>query len=265
MATRPTISPYRHLLGAVAEAWPDLRDRLRWDMNPLSSTSRAKLRRWRDRFAGGKAVILCNGPSLNRVDFSALDGVFTFGLNKVNLLFSRSEFRPSCVVAVNPHVIEQNADFYNQTALPLFLDSVAHTRIAHRENVHFVHSSHQAKFARDCSISVSQGATVTFVALQLAFHMGFRRVALVGCDHSFAVKGPANATVTSSAVDHSHFDPNYFAGGVQWQLPDLLTSEVSYTMADQVYRQFGGEVLNCTDGGRLEVFHRLPLADFLAS
>ena len=169
------------------------------------------------------------------------------------------------MVSVNGFVIEQNADFFNQTDLPLFLDQSAKAHVLNRDNVHFIHSSHQAKFARDCSISVSQGATVTYVALQLAFHMGFRRVALVGCDHSFAVKGPANATVKSGAVDHSHFDPNYFAGGVNWQLPDLLTSEVSYTNAEQTFREFGGEVVNCTEGGRLEVFRRMALQDFLAS
>lgn len=268
MPQRPTISPYRHLLGAMVGAWPDVKDRLRWDLNPLSRPSRRKLLAWKDRFGpAGKAVVLCNGPSLNRVDFAALaaSGVFTFGLNKINLLFARSDFRPSCIVAVNGHVLEQNAAFYDETPIPLFLDSAAHRLVRHRDNVHFLHSSHQAKFARDCSLSVSQGATVTFVALQLAFHMGFRHVALVGCDHSFATKGPANATVTAGAVDHSHFDPNYFAGGVQWQLPDLLTSEVSYTMAEQTFRAHGGEVVNATDGGKLEVFRRQPLDEFLGA
>jgi hypothetical protein len=265
MALRSTISPYRHVVGAAIETLPDLIDRVKWDLDPLSWQSRRKVKAWQNRFPDGKAVILCNGPSLNRVDFSALANVFTFGLNKINLLFARSEFRPSCVVAVNGLVIEQNAAFFNQTPIPVFLDAGGKKLVQHRPNVNFIHTSHQAKFARDCSLSVSQGATVTFVALQLAFHMGFRRVALVGCDHSFAVKGPANATVRAEGADLSHFDPNYFASGVSWQLPDLLTSEVSYTVAEQTYRQFGGEVVNCTDGGKLDVFRRLGLQEFLAA
>lgn len=262
---RATVNPYRHVVGAAIEAIPDLVDRFKWDLDPLSWASRDKVRQWSNRYSGSKAVVLCNGPSLNIVDLSLLSDVFTFGLNKINLMFARSDFRPSCVVAVNSHVIEQNSAFFDDTDIPLFLDKAAKAHVLHRANVNFIHTSHQAKFARDCSVSVSQGATVTFVALQLAFHMGFRRVALVGCDHSFAVKGPANATVTAGAVDHSHFDPNYFAGGVMWQLPDLLTSEVSYTLADQTFRQFGGEVVNCTDGGRLEVFRRMALPEFLAT
>ncbi|WP_277882134.1 hypothetical protein [Oculatella sp. FACHB-28] len=43
---------------------------------------------------------------------SLLKGTYTFGLNKINLLFEYSEFRPSCIVSVNSFVVEQNAEFY---------------------------------------------------------------------------------------------------------------------------------------------------------
>jgi hypothetical protein len=129
--------------------------------------------------------------------------------------------------------------------------------------VAFLHSNPFPMFARDCSFSLFQGYTVTNVALQLAFHMGFRQVALVGADHNFATKGPANQTVVSGARDESHFDPNYFAGGVQWQLPDLFQSEVAYTLARDMYAAHGGEVANATEGGLLEVFRRRSLSDFL--
>jgi hypothetical protein len=121
------------------------------------------------------------------------------------------------------------------------------------------------RFARDCSLSLTVGGTVTFVALQLAFHMGFREVALVGCDHNFATPGPANMTVKAEEVDASHFDPNYFSEGVPWQLPDLPQSEFFYSIAKEVFQAFGGEVANCTDGGKLELFKRLKLEKFLST
>lgn len=261
LAQPDTLNPYRLAAGFL---W----QRLLWDLSPQSWRSRRVLRAWHDRHAesGQVAVILCNGPSLLKVDFDALaaSGAFCFGLNKINLLFERTAFRPSCVVAVNPHVIEQNASFYDETALPLFLDRHAVGRVKPRANVAFLHSNAFPRFARDCSVSLWQGYTVTFVALQLAFHMGFRRVALVGADHDFATKGPANQTVVSGQQDESHFDPRYFSGGMKWQLPDLFQSEVAYTMARDMYRAFGGEVVNCTDGGKLEVFERQTLPVFLA-
>lgn len=260
LAQRPALNPYRIGAGFI---WR----RLKWDLNPQSWRSRAVLNSWKDRHpGGGKAVILCNGPSLLKVDFDALQraGVFCFGLNKINLLFDKTSFRPSCVVAVNSLVLDQNQAFYNQTDLPLFLDSHAAPFVKGRSNVAFLHSNVFPIFARDASISLFQGYTVTFVAMQLAFHMGFREVALVGADHTFATKGAANKTVVSGARDESHFDPNYFAGGVQWQLPDLFQSEVAYTMARDMYAAHGGQVVNASVGGELEIFSRMALLNFLS-
>ncbi|MDH7944935.1 DUF115 domain-containing protein [Pseudohongiella sp. SYSU M77423] len=258
LKSRETINPYRSALRSAGS-------RLLWDLRFESWRSRRILNSWKDKFSGAdKAVILCNGPSLLKSDLSLLDGVFTFGLNKINLLFDRSDFRPSCIVSVNPFVISQNAEFFNKTDIQLFLDNygVKKKEIKARSNVAFMHSS-TAGFARDCSMSIDQGYTVTYVALQLAFHMGFRNVALIGADHNFAVNGPANKTVVADKEDESHFDPNYFAIGSKWQLPDLFQSEVSYMRAKQTYEAFGGRVLNATDGGKLEVFPRIRLEEFI--
>lgn len=257
-AVYPTINPYRHGLRLIWE-------RLRWDLTPESYRSRAKLRAWRDRFKGEKAVIVCNGPSLLKNDLSLLDGFFSFGLNKINLLFETSSFRPSCVVAVNKLVIEQNQAFFNETELPLFLDGPALRWVNPRANIAYLHCSGQPRMARDCSISVQQGGTVTFVALQLAFHMGFRDVALIGCDHNFAQKGPAHLRVVSGTKDESHFDPRYFSGGMPWNLPDLAASEYFYSMAGETFQQAGGRVVNCTEGGKLELFERRALAEWTGS
>lgn len=254
---RATVNPYRY--GAFA-IW----NRLRWDLHPESWRSRAKLDIYKDRYLGKKAVIVCNGPSLLRTDTSLLDGVFTFGLNKINLLFDKSSFRPSCIVSVNALAIEQNADFYAQTKIPLFLDSCGQKFIKHRESIIFMHESSQRKFAQNCSMSLNYGGTVTFVAMQLAFHMGFEQVALIGCDHNFAVKGRANLTVTAGDRDESHFDPKYFADGMKWQLPDLPASEFSYSLAKAAYEYSGRNLFNATDGGHLGIFPRIELKDFMA-
>lgn len=257
---RPTVNPYRTGAGLVLR-------RLRWDLDPRSWQARRRLRAIRDSHAGEKAVIMCNGPSLLKVDFDRLaaSGVYTIGLNKINLLYDRTSHRPSSIVAVNPFVIQQNLDFYNSTDTPLFIDSVAIRQgLKTRDNVYYLHSGAlYGSFAQDVSISIYQGFTVTYVALQIAFHLGFEAVALVGCDHNFATRGPANKTVTAQGPDRNHFDPNYFADGVQWQLPDLVESEISYTKALQVYELSGRRLYNCTDGGKLEILPRKDLADFL--
>lgn len=237
--------------------------RLLWDMNYKSWISRSRLDEFRNSAMGKKAVILCNGPSLNKVDFDLLNGVKTFGLNKINLIFSRVKFRPNFIVSINDLVIEQNKKFLNQTNTPIFINSSKSGTIDFRSNVVFLHASNQHKFAKNCRISINPGYTVTYVALQLAYHMGFTDVALVGCDHTFAVKGPANKTEVAQGPDLSHFDPNYFSGGMSWQLPDLLMSEWHYQLAKETFQKSNRRIVNCTEGGKLDIFERMSLEKWL--
>jgi hypothetical protein len=238
--------------------------RLIWDLTIESWRSRKKLRAIKNKYYKKKAVIVCNGPSLLKSDLKLLKNIYTFGLNKINLLFDTSEFRPSCIVAVNPFVIEQNADFYNHTKIPLFLDSKGMKDIRSNSNVIYLHSNDKwREFAQDCTISIYDGKTVTFVAMQLAFHLGFFDVALIGCDHYFYTKGVPNKTVVSGKKDPNHFDPKYFSGGEKWQLPDLLQSEVAYTMAKNNYEENGRRIVNATEGGKLDIFDRINLIDFI--
>jgi hypothetical protein len=254
----PTVNPYMKAASLI-------KHRLLWDLTLESWRSRAKLKSMKDKHKGKKAVILCNGPSLLKVDFDLLmrAGVYTFGLNKINLLFEKSPFRPSCIAAINHLVIEQNQNFYNQTDIPLFLEGYGTKLVKSRPNVTFIKETYLPSFARDCSVSIYGGFTVTYAAMQLAYHFGFEQVALVGCDHNFATKGHANQEVVSGATDPNHFDPNYFAGGVKWHLPDLFQSEVSYQMAKDMYDASGRKIYNCTEGGKLEVYERIALAAFL--
>ncbi|WP_445665615.1 6-hydroxymethylpterin diphosphokinase MptE-like protein [Fodinibius sp. AD559] len=256
MSNNPQLNPYRRAVSLIY-------NRLKWDIKLESWRSRKSLKNIKNKYKGEKAVILCNGPSLNKTNFSLLNNVYTFGLNKINLLFDKTSFRPSCIVSVNKLVIEQNAGFFKNTEIPLYLDSKGLNDIGKKENVTYLHSTGYRSFAKDCSISIDQGYTVTYVALQLAYHMGFTEVALIGCDHNFATKGPANKTVESGASDPNHFDPNYFSGGEKWQLPDLFESEVSYKMAKDAYENDGRKIFNSTKGGELDIYPRIKLEDFL--
>ncbi|HEX4227548.1 MAG TPA: 6-hydroxymethylpterin diphosphokinase MptE-like protein [Bryobacteraceae bacterium] len=255
---KATINPYR--IGCH-----EILSRLRWDLRLESWRSRKKLRALKDSHAGEKAIILCNGPSLNRADFDLLKRTYCFGLNKIHLLFQRTSFRPSCIVAVNAFVIQQAASFYNETEIPLFLSSVGLGIVRRAINRVFIHPTGlHRRFARDCSMSFYEGHTVTYAAMQLAYHMGFTDVALIGCDHYFETRGPGGLVVQGGDKDPNHFDPNYFAN-VPWQLPDLLESEVSYRMAYNIFTVGGRRLVNATDGGKLEILPRMSLGSFLCA
>ncbi len=104
---------------------------------------------------------------------------------------------------------------------------------------------------------IFEGFTVTYVALQLAFHMGFNEVILVGVDHNFVTQGPANQAIVSQGDDPNHFAPDYFGKGFKWQLPDLVGSERAYSMARDAYSLAGRRVLDATIDGKLAIFPKV--------
>lgn len=257
LARKETVNPYSFVARQFL-------NRLRWDLDPLSWLSRREIKKWHNRYVGAKAVIVCNGPSLLKSDLSLLSGVFTFGLNKINLLYEKSDFRPSCIVATADPVIEQNAEFFNSTTTTLFLRNTGKRWVQPRNNTIFFHIADQYKFARDCSISLFGGGTVTFSAMQLAYHMGFKEVALIGADHSYSRSGPSGELVSAGKTDPDHFDPSYFSGGVNWQLPEMFLWDFSYSLAKEIYELSGRKIINATEGGKLEIFPRESLKNFVS-
>lgn len=254
----PPIKVYRESIIKIVK-------QLLWDIKPRCHSARKHMSAIQGTHTGQKAMIVCNGPSLLSSDFSLLKDVYCFGLNKINLLFDKTDWRPNSIVSVNKFVLEQNADFFNETQTQLYLSNVRSKLIKNRKNVCLMNTkAGPGRFAKNCCGQLSEGSTVTYVAMQLAFHMGFSQVGLIGCDHNFAAKGRANKEVQADSEDLSHFDPTYFSGGVTWQLPDLVQSELHYQIAAEAFSEADRLLINCTEGGKLELLPRLSLKDFVA-
>jgi len=230
--------------------------------HPWRRESIRRLAALRDAHRGQRAFIIGNGPSLKNTDLSRLRNEYTFGLNRIYLMFPTLGFRTSCLVAVNDLVIEQCRHEMDALPIPRFLSWRSRRFYEASPAVEnlptFLYSTYDGPtFARDARGRLWEGATVTYVALQLAFHIGFSKVILVGVDHDFTSKGDANRTVVSDGDDPNHFSPQYFGKGFRWQLPDLVTSELGYRMAREAYARTGREVVDATVGGKLTVFPKV--------
>ncbi len=230
--------------------------------HPWRRESILRLGQWKDRCKGQRAFIIGNGPSLNQTDLSKLKNEFTFGLNRIYLMFPKLGFQTSCLVSVNDLVIEQCLSEITALTIPTFLSWRSHRFFQPSSVVPmlptFLYTTYESpKFARDARGRLWEGATVTNVALQLAYHMGFQQVILIGVDHNFASKGQANKEAVSTGDDPNHFSAAYFGKGFRWQLPDLDTSEIGYGLARRAYEQSGREVLDATVGGKLTIFKKV--------
>jgi hypothetical protein len=214
----------------------------------------------RNRYAGERCFIIGNGPSIALTDVGRLRRELTFALNRGYLLFDRIGGPTTFLVAINRHVIQQFGTEIAAAGLPTFVGWRSHSEMPPGGDVTFIRRAHRYSFSRNVATDgASEGPTVTFMALQLAYHMGFREVVLIGVDHSFSTPGPENQVVTSNGEDANHFDPNYFGPGIKWQLPDLAMSEVVYRLAKDVFEADGRRIVDATVGGRLEVFDKVAL------
>ena len=235
-----------------------LPDDLEARLHPWRRDTIRRIRKYRNAHQGQRCFIIGNGPSLNRTDLTKLRGETTFGMNRIFLMFPELGFQTTFLVTVNELVIEQSAEEIRQLQIPKFLSWRSRSYLDPAEDLYFLYSTYTGKkFARNAAGRLWEGATVTFISLQLAYYMGFSTVILIGVDHSFATKGKPNETIVSTGDDPNHFHPSYFGKGFRWQLPDLDTSEVAYHLAKQVYEGNGRQVLDATVGGHLEVFPKV--------
>jgi len=233
-------------------------------LHPWRRESIRRLAALKNIHKGQRAFIIGNGPSLKQTDLTKLKNEFTFGMNRIYLLFPELGFSSTYFCSINDLVIEQFNDDILALPMPKFLAWRSHRHFNPQLPINqlptFVYTTYTGpRFAHDVRGRVWEGATVTNLALQLAFHMGFKQVILIGVDHNFTSKGEANKIVISQGDDPNHVSPNYFGKGIRWQLPDLDTSEIGYALARDAYQKAGREVLDATVGGKLTIF---PKADY---
>jgi hypothetical protein len=261
----------RSLQDPARKTWYTLHRARQWPaatFHPWRRSSMHHLANIRNSYQGKRCFIIGNGPSLKKTDLSRLQGEYTFGMNRIYLLFPELGFTTTFFLSVNDLVIEQCAPDILALPIPKFLSWRSHDiiRSVLGEEDHipetpplvFLHTTYTGpRFATDARQRMWEGATVTYVALQLAYHMGFGQTILIGVDHNFSTQGKPNTTIISQGDDPDHFSGNYFGKGFRWQLPDLDTSEQAYAMAQAAYADAGRQILDATIGGKLTVFPKV--------
>ena len=251
-------APVMGVLRTTRDALARLPDWPEATFHPWRRDSRARLAKLHNIHAGKRCFIIGGGPSLKNTDLSKLRGEYTIGLNRIFLAFPEMGFATNYLVSINDLVIEQSAEELQNLAMPRFFAWRARKWLHPADDLYFLHTSYTGpKFARDIRGRLWEGATVTYVAMQLAFYLGFQTVILIGVDHNFTTQGKPNTTVTSQGDDPNHFHPGYFGKGFRWQLPDLETSERSYALARRTYEAAGRQVLDATVGGKCTIFEKV--------
>jgi len=207
-------------------------------------------------------LIVGNGPSLKKTPLSKINMV-SIGMNKINLLFDSSKWRPNIITCVNGLVIRQNLDFFNSTKIPLILPIKAfYLGVKPRPTIIFIFIKGSKKFS--CNIKVlSEGSTVTFTALQIAAFLKPKSVNIVGVDHSFSYSsGTPHEIKKFNGEDNNHFHPDYFKNQL-WGVPDLVQSEIQFQRAKQHFDNHQISSKDYTIEGKLKIFEKGLIEEIL--
>lgn len=265
MILKEKLNPYQLAFGKIYRAiFKDLWTRIKWDLSKESRKSKKFFRQIKDSHKGQKAVILCNGPSLLKTDFSLLKDTFTVGINKINLLFDEHDFRPSLIIAFDSLLNQQNIDFLkNNKTIPKILTYSSKAQIgSSREDLVYAYHTPDVSFCYDPTLSLSDRGHTVYFALQMLYFMGFDKIALIGADHNYTDLAPQELTY-NTANDAFHFHKDYHKAGTITQNADRLAIEMNYRDARIAYEKQNRKIYNATDGGALNIFERISLEEFI--
>jgi len=216
---------------------------------------------YKNRHIGERVVIVCNGPSLNKMDLSFLKNEHVIGLNKIYLGFKKYRFYPKYYVAVNEKVLRQSHQEIKKLTCIKFLSARATEFFSENSLTHIIDTKNpKERFTKDLQKGLEEGWTVTYAALQVAYYLGFTKVIIIGMDHKFSFQGKPNETRFLKGDDSNHFCSTYFANK-EWDNPDLENSEKSYQLAKDIFEKGNRQVFDATVNGACNIFDKKNYAD----
>lgn len=221
-----------------------------------------RLKNLHNRHSGERAVLIANGPSLNKMCLDFLQRETVIGMNKIFLGIKKFRFYPRYYIAINRLVLQQSAPIIKDLTCTKFIP--VHSRSLIPESAltyHIDTDNPPARFCKDISIGIHEGWTVTYAGLQIAYYLGFDEVIIIGLDHRYRFTGAPNEQSKLNGPDPNHFSEDYFGFGQTWDNPDLANSEASYKLARMEYEIAGRRIIDATLDGACNIFEKADYRD----
>lgn len=206
-------------------------------------------------------IVVGNGPSLKETDLDLLEGHTVF-ISNFAVMNDRLRELATFLSVTNYLVAEQGGMQFNELdgVKKLYPYWLSYCLLPSSDTYYF-NSVGRAEFSKDYADNVSWRSTVTFFHLQMAFALGFKKVLLIGVDNTYTQpKNVIEGDVIEQVEDDlNHFDPSYFKGK-KWQAADTGNMSDMYQLSKAAFESEGREIVNCTVGGKLELFRRSSLS-----
>lgn len=249
--------------------------RMVWQLKHFRHTAHGRyLQAIRNRNLGESCFIIGNGPSLTAADLQILheQHIDSFATNRIFRIFPQTDWRPTYFINTDPVLIRDVLDEVN--AIPAkekFFsmrilqnkDFCKKVRDYHLFSIYFKPGTEE--FSLDCTDKIRGRGCVTISAIQLAAHMGYRRIYLLGVDHSFTSETDEKGNKTV----HPDVKRNYFCDDYDSDIKSEVRyhtddTTVGYADAQAFYSRHGVIIQNATRTTKLEVFPKISFEDAVA-
>ena len=225
----------------------------------------------KDKHKGERCFIVGNGPSLTAEDLEKLKSEITFASNRIYTIFPSTSWRPTYYAVFDESVAaaEGVADGINSIDCKMEFVRRQGFYEAFRfldKPVCFVKTFYSRKyldepaFSKDASKGIYTIGSVTYAMIQLAVHMGFKEIYLVGMDNRYAFSLMRDGSVVENKNVTSHF-----AADTKQKAHPVATWEMDagFEYAEKISKESGFRIFNATRGGFLELFERKDLDSLL--
>ncbi len=230
----------------------------------------------RNKHEGKRCFIIGNGPSLTADDLDCLKGEITFGSNRIYKMYAKTAWRPTYYLCTDPHVgVEIESKIRELKGSIKFQANGRRKKDDHVCGIHHLVVAPwysgvkperyvQKRFTTEIHRYISRTHSVTCTAIEMAVYMGFKKIYLLGIDHTFAVEIQKDGTKVFHAGIKNHFE------GGESSLKAIESATINIEASTQCYQvcqdyalAHGIKIYNCTRGGKLEVFERKALEDVI--
>lgn len=227
------------------------------------------LRELKNMHSNEICFIIGNGPSLSYEDLDVLhkNKVVTFAFNRIYLIFDKTKWRPDYYISQDEKILIRSVDQINDMNLdykfiPLNYKYYFDVDIKGAKYFKIIPSEKgKYHFSDDISKYVGNSGTVVFTATQLASYMGFKKIYLIGVDHSFNKYRNDNGDILIDKKSKDYFIDDYNKDKNDLYIPNLDESTRTFLEMKKCCEARGIEVYNATRGGKLEVFPRVCFDD----
>jgi len=227
----------------------------------------------RNTHLGESCFIIGNGPRLTVDDLNTLHdkGIDTFAVNRIYQIFPQTRWRPTYFVSTDAVMLRDKLE--EAAAIPakikfIPLQNKYYLGIKIKGAKYFFRNDLREKdqpegFSLDCTEQVNMRGTVTIACMQLAMHLGYKHIYLLGIDHNFDKIITENGEVIIDPSVKNYFIEGYDQDVITEVQHDLGNTTRAYYDVRRFVDKTDVNIYNASRKTKLEAFPKVTFEEAL--